>query len=192
MVRSISSNRARREDRQIFTLLRLGDPDAVAYWLQTYEPRLYKHLLAKVGNPQDAQELTQDTFMSCLRHLPLFRGDAMIWTWMVAVARHEVADYFRKKYAKKALQLLPLSEFLLATKLETTQEIAEQVGAALSHMSHSSRELLLEKYVDGKRVAMIAREQNQTEKAVESQLYRARIEFREQYAEAAAIYDADK
>lgn len=178
---------SQQEDAQIIALLKLGDPDAVAYWLQTYERRLYRFFLSKVSHPSDAQELTQDTFMSCLKHLPLFRGDSKIWTWMMSVARHEVSDYFRKKYAKRALQLLPLSELLLTTKLESTEELADQVGQALSRMSAVSRELLLQKYVDGKRVAVIAAEQDQSEKSIESQLYRARLEFREQFVAVTTV-----
>lgn len=170
------------EDQQILALLRLGDPEAVAYWLQNYEQRMLRFVATKVSVKQDAQELVQDIFMSCLRHLPLYRGEATIWTWMVSVARHEIADYYRKKYAKKALQLLPLSEFLLSVKVGDAHDVAEQVGVVLSRMSTRSRELLLEKYVDGKAVATIAREQDKTEKAIEAQLYRARNEFRDQFA----------
>lgn len=136
---------------------------------------------------QDVQELVQDVFMSCLRHLPLYRGEATIWTWMVSVTRHEIADFYRKKYAKKALQLLPLSELLLSVQIGDAHEVAEQVSTVLSRMSERSRELLMQKYVDGRAVASIAREQAKSEKAVEAQLYRARNEFREQYAVVAAL-----
>ncbi|MEX0896306.1 MAG: RNA polymerase sigma factor [Patescibacteria group bacterium] len=177
-----ASAQQQKEDRQILSLLRLGDPDAVAYWLQHYEQWLERFVATKVSEKSDVQELVQDIFMSCLQHLPLYRGDAAIRTWMISVARHEIADYYRKKYAKKALKLLPLSELLLSAKVNDAHDVAEQVGAVLSRMSTRSRELLMQKYVDGKAVATIAQEQDSKEKAVEARLYRARNEFREQYS----------
>lgn len=169
------------EEAQIVELLKIGDPSTVEYWYNNYQPKLTSYVALKVENAADVKEIVQDTFMSCLKHLPLFRGNSSLWTWMVSVTRHEVADYYRKKYAKKALKMLPLSQLLLGTPIGDSHQTSEKVRLVLAQMSHETRELLLKKYVDGMKVADIAQDLDRTAKSVESQLFRARAEFRQLY-----------
>jgi RNA polymerase sigma-70 factor (ECF subfamily) len=162
--------------------LRAGEPKAVQEWYQSYEKRLLRYILSRVSNLNDAEELVHDTFLSCLQSLPLFRGESGVWTWMVHVAQHEVADYFRKRYAKKFLHCLPLGERIIFDDLRDAHEVASEVHHILKKMAHEHREILLMKYVDRKSVQQIARELSRTVKSVESILFRARIEFRSLYA----------
>ncbi len=169
-------------EQQFLADLKNASPQAVRQWYEQYSPKLLRHLLSKVVNPSDAEELTQDVFLSCLKSLPLFRGESSIWTWMLRVAQHEVADYFRKRYAKKFIFALPLSEFLPTQPVHNSEEVAQLVMAVLQQMKQEHREILLMKYLDGKRVLQIASETGRTVKSVESILFRARDEFRELYA----------
>jgi RNA polymerase sigma-70 factor (ECF subfamily) len=171
----------RLEESQIIELLKLGDPAAVEYWFSEYENRMTHFFSQRIESTQDVHELVQETFVACLKQLPLFRGESSIYTWMISIAQHQVADFYRKKYAKKALQYLPLSQFLLDTKIDDAHETAEKVKQVLTKMSTSSCELLQKKYVDGKKVAEIAIELGKSVKSIESELFRARIEFKELY-----------
>ncbi len=169
------------DDQQLLLQLKQGDPHAVELWFKLYHKKLLKLILMKVSIKKDAEEIAQDTFMSCLKHLPLFRGESAIWTWMVKISQHEVADYYRKRYAKKAIHALSLDEFLLSTKIDNAHDTSEKVKLALSKMSQEYREILLMKYVDNKKVKEIAAILGRTIKAVESDLFRARVEFKEIY-----------
>ena len=62
---------------------------------------------------------------------------------MMHILQHEVADYYRKRYAKKFIHLFPLSEFLLQEPVESADEVAEHVKHVLAAMAEESRELLL-------------------------------------------------
>lgn len=172
-----------KTDAKLFSKLKSGDAKAVQEWFEAYHDRLLKFVTVKVSSEKDAEEIVQDTFMSCLRHLPLFRGNSSIWTWMCTIARHEVADYFRKKYAKKAIHALALDEMLLSVPIDDAHHISEKVKVALAKLKKEYRELLLLKYVDKKKVKEIAQELGRSVKAVESDLFRARIAFREVYAQ---------
>lgn len=171
----------RLEESQIIELLKMGDPTAVEYWFSEYQDRLSQFFSERVESVADVKELVQETFIACLKQLPLFRGEAGIYTWMIAIAHHQVADFYRKKYAKRALQYLPLSQFLLEAKIDDAHESAEKVKLVLAAMSHYSCELLQKKYVDGKKVAEIAQELGKSVKAIESELFRARVEFKDLY-----------
>jgi RNA polymerase sigma-70 factor (ECF subfamily) len=170
-------------DQQLLADLRTGDSRAVALWFQEYHDRLLKYVVSRISIEKDAEELVQETFMNCLKHLPLFRGNASIWTWMCGIAKHEIADYFRKKYAKKALKTLPIGEMLLADSPMSAPHQVEVVQKILSHMNQGYGELLLKKYLDKKKVTEIATEVGRSVKAIESDLFRARQEFKVLWAQ---------
>jgi RNA polymerase sigma-70 factor (ECF subfamily) len=170
------------QDALLLSRLKSGDPKAVQSWFQQYHDKLFSLVCHKISNEKDAEELVQDTFLSCLKHLPLFRGESSIWTWMARICQHEVADYYRKRYAKKFIHAFPLSELLLAEPVYDSHEVSQKVKKVLHTMANEEREILLMKYVDKKKVKQIAQELGKTVKSVESILFRARIEFRDLYA----------
>ncbi|NCN06347.1 MAG: RNA polymerase sigma factor [Candidatus Pacebacteria bacterium] len=170
-------------EKQLIVRLKRGQSSAVRQWFTLYHDRMLRYVRNKVGDPQDGEELVQETFLNALRQLPLFRGDASLWTWMIAIARHEIADYYRKRYAKKALHTVPLLDALLTKPLDDTSEISQLVTTCLARMQAHSAELLRLKYIDKKRVTEIAGVFGKTVKAIESELFRAREEFRIVYSQ---------
>lgn len=160
-------------DSTLLPRLKAGEKAAVREWYHAYSGKLHRWVVKKVRTEADAEELVQDIFMSCLKHLPLFRGESAIWTWMVRIAQHEVADYYRRYYAKKTLKCLPLVEQWLE-QVEYRADLKHELKDALAQLSREYQELLLMKYVDRRRVKDIAAELGRTVKAVESDLFRAR------------------
>lgn len=170
------------EDGLLLSQLKFGQAKAVRTWFNTYHDRLFHFIAQKVSIEKDVEELVQDTFLACLKHLPLFRGESNIWTWMTRIAQHEVADYYRKRYAKKFIRSFPLSELLPLHDMSDVHEISQKVRQVLANMASDEREILLMKYVDQKKVKQIAQEMGRTAKSVESILFRARVEFRKLYS----------
>jgi RNA polymerase sigma factor (sigma-70 family) len=170
------------DEKQFLEQLKSGDEAAVKNWFDTYYLRLLHIVESRVSDKKDAEEIVQETFLNCLKHLPLFLGKSSIWTWMNSIARHEIADYFRKKYAKKALQTIPLSDLLPLNQISDSDEVSQKVIRVLSQMKAYYQELLMLKYADGKKVAVIADEMNKSIKSIESDLYRARQEFKQLWA----------
>ncbi len=165
-------------EKVLIEALKTGNELAVEYWFKKYRLKLKKIALGKISNPQQASEIVQETFINCLQTLNLFKGNSSLLTWMQSVLRHEIADYYRKRYAKKFIQTIPLSDFLLEQNYRDAASSAELVSLVLKRMVQKNRELLLKKYVDCKRVKEIALEMGNTVKAVESDLFRAREEFK--------------
>lgn len=167
------------DEQQLITQLKTGNAHAVKVWFDTYNLRLLRVVGARVSNKKDAEEIVQQTFLNCLKHLPLFLGKSSIWTWMNSIARHEIADYFRKKYAKKALQTIPLSDLLPLQQVSDSEDVSQKVNKVLAQMRQDYTELLLLKYSDGRKIAEIAKQCNKSCKSIESDLFRARKEFKE-------------
>lgn len=158
--------------------LKRGDEQAVEYWFQKYRAPLRQVALSRLPSEVVAQEIVQETFINCLQTINLFKGKASLLTWMQSVLRHEIADYYRKAYAKKIIRTTPLADLLLEQGASDSWGTADAVTAVLRQMLARHRELLLRKYVDCQRVKDIAVELGMSDKAVESGLWRARQEFK--------------
>ena len=168
-------------DHALLEDLRLGLPEAVSIWYKKYSPQIQRFVSRKVSSESDVEEIVRETFLKCLRHLPLFQGKASIKTWMIKIASHEVADFYRKRYAKKFIHAIPLTHLLQIEDVKNMHETAESVKEVLKGMRQDYRELLLLKYVDHISVKEIATLMQRSVKSIESDLFRARKEFRVLY-----------
>lgn len=177
-------------ETHIIEQLKKGNKVAVHLWYKTYAPKLRRFFLAKVKHASDVDELTHDTFLSCLSSLPLYRGDAGLYGWMLSIARHELADYYRKLYAKKVISVLPLGEQLLDVATHETADIEHVVQGVLRMLPEAIRELLSLKYIDRLSVEKIAQELSTDPHAIQGRLYRARNAFKKAYKEMKEGYDS--
>jgi RNA polymerase sigma-70 factor, ECF subfamily len=74
-----------------------GDQHAFAQLVQRHQDRVYRLCLRIMGNPDDAHDAAQDTFLSLFRKLDQFRGDAAFTTWLHRVGVNACYDSLRKK-----------------------------------------------------------------------------------------------
>jgi RNA polymerase sigma-70 factor (ECF subfamily) len=74
-----------------------GDGDAFASLVKRHERRVYNLSLRMTGNEEDARDATQDAFLSALRKLSSFRGEAAFTTWLHRVTVNACYDVLRKK-----------------------------------------------------------------------------------------------
>ncbi|MGD9129400.1 MAG: RNA polymerase sigma factor [Candidatus Woesebacteria bacterium] len=177
----MSKKNKQLNDLKLISQIKRGNAAAIKQWFLSYQPILLNIALKKVKTTEDAEELVQETFISCLKNATLFQEKSSLQSWMIAILRHEIADYYRKLYAKKAIRTLPLGELLLKSPVNDSHETSNKVKEVLKKMMKEKRELLLLKYVDKKKVKEIAKRLGRTTKSVESDLFRARKEFRELY-----------
>jgi RNA polymerase sigma-70 factor (ECF subfamily) len=166
------------QDNALTTDLKLGLPEAVEIWYRKYYPVVHKFIALKIDNNKDVEEITRETFLNCLRDLPLFQGRSSLKTWMLRIASHEVADYYRRRYAKKFIKAIPLSHLLFTEDPKNMHETSVYVVEVLRRMRAEYKELIILKYVDNLSVKEIAMTINRSIKSVESDLFRARKEFR--------------
>jgi RNA polymerase sigma-70 factor (ECF subfamily) len=63
--------------------------------------------LRVLGDPDDAHDATQDTFLTVVRKLSQFRGDAAFTTWLHRVTVNACYDILRKRRRQPLLRLVP-------------------------------------------------------------------------------------
>jgi len=74
-----------------------GDADAFERIYQQHCRRVYALCLRMAGNPSEAEDLTQDAFLTVLRKIRTFRGESAFSTWLHRVTVNLVLMRFRKK-----------------------------------------------------------------------------------------------
>lgn len=70
-------------------------------WVEEHGDILFRFALARVRNTHVAEELVQETFLGALRAKDTYSGRASEQTWLVAILRHKIVDYFRR-HAREA------------------------------------------------------------------------------------------
>jgi RNA polymerase sigma-70 factor (ECF subfamily) len=75
---------------------RAGDPAAAARFVQATQADVWR-LCAYLGDPREADDLTQETYLRAFRALPRFAGRSSARTWLLAIARRTCADGIRER-----------------------------------------------------------------------------------------------
>lgn len=164
-----------------------GKRGAATRFYRELAPAVRRYLKVKLARSEDVEEITQDVFLSALDSLPLFRGEAEITTWLLSIARHEVADYYRKRYVRRVVEkTAPLLEELLVDVKTPEFELKKQQTRrrfvkAYTKLSQQHQDILSYKFELGMSVKEIAGKMEMGFKATESALYRARMAFRVEY-----------
>lgn len=74
-----------------------GDPRAFELIVLRHRSRVYAVCVRILGDHQDAEDAAQETFLSALRKLDRFRGDALLTTWLHRIAVNACYDRLRKR-----------------------------------------------------------------------------------------------
>jgi len=72
----------------------IDDPES---WVDYYGDFLYRFALSRIKDPAVAEDLVQETFLAALRGRENFKGHSAGRTWLVAILKHKIVDYIRKK-----------------------------------------------------------------------------------------------
>ena len=162
-----------------------GEPDRAAFlaFYQEAVPEVYGYFLHRCGDSSTAEDLTSETFLAAARNLEDGRPVPLEIAWVIGVARHKLADHWRRRARDDRLRdALEQDPEPVDDPWDVTldQLRATDVLAALG--PHHRIALTL-RYVDGLPVAEVAELLGRTPNATEALLVRARSAFRRVYLE---------
>jgi len=167
-----------------------GDQGALAEFYNRYIDAVYRFVYHQVGgNVQDAEDITQETFITAINSIDTFRGESRVYVWLCGIAWRKASDLRRRRDHSKTPQATADEELqqLSASAEETSVEEAierealrERIWQVLQALPEHYRQALILKYVEEFKVSEIALIMGKSEKAVESLLVRAREAFKAQ------------
>jgi RNA polymerase sigma-70 factor (ECF subfamily) len=103
---------------------------------------MYRYVYSKVGNREEAEDLTSQIFIKAVRGVDTERGAQSIQKWLFQVARTTIADYWRMHYrgATSSLEELldagwegPAEEEPLALSVEPAERVQRLLAALPEH-----------------------------------------------------------
>jgi len=78
--------------------LRSGDRAEYARLVENYYQPIYRLALKMLGNPQDAEDILQETFIKVFKHINTFDERSSLSTWIYRIATNEALMFLRKKH----------------------------------------------------------------------------------------------
>ena len=148
-----------------------------------YQGAIYGYILGMVGNPEQAQDLTQDTFVKAYKALPGMR-DLALPAWLYRIATNTALDALRHRRRLTWLPFAPGDDDRIpAPALDLPAHLAEHeaVRHALARLTPPQRACLLLRARDGLSIDEIAHALRMSKGNVKITLYRAKERFRAAY-----------
>jgi RNA polymerase sigma-70 factor (ECF subfamily) len=118
--------------------------------VQEFQRPVYWLIRRMVVDHDDANDLTQDTFVSVWQHLDDFRGESKLFTWIYKIAYNEALGFI-KRQKKRAQVPLESVERKLSSQLEEDHyfqgdEIQKKLQMAIQSLPPQQRLIFTMKY----------------------------------------------
>jgi RNA polymerase sigma-70 factor (ECF subfamily) len=176
---TIPPDDVRDRPRTLEALVR--DPVAFRDWYDVTLPRVYRYLLARVGEAWLAEELTQQTFVEAIRQRRQFDGRSDVVTWLCAIGRNKLVDHYRRSGREAARHARLVAVHGDSPDGSAAFDERDAIHTALAELPQDQRLALIFRYLDQMTVREVAAQLGRSEKATESLLSRGRDAFRQAY-----------
>ena len=103
-VSNIVSTWTERDDAELVVAGKAGNQDAFAQLVQRHQRRVFNLVFRMLQQYEEANEVTQETFLAAWQGLPSFRGDARFSTWLYRIAYNCCLKQLEQRKRDKALQ----------------------------------------------------------------------------------------
>lgn len=152
------------------------DPEAFAELVHRYQERIYHLTYRMIGKADDAEDLTQETFVRCYSALGSFRMGARFAPWLYRIAVNLCLNYRQRRRWPLPLpespEAGPQQPSLEDTVLQRERE--REVQRALRHLPEVYRAVLILRHYQGLSYEEIAEALGVPLGTVKTRLFRAR------------------
>ena len=173
--------------------LKGGDRAEFARLVDAYSAPIYRLGLRMLGDPQDAEDVLQETFLKAYRALPAFEGRSSLSTWLYRIAVNEALMLLRQKRPdtvsideereteegeQEPVQIVDWGALPEEELLST--ETRKALDDAIQRLPSTLRSVFLLRDIEGLSVRQTAEALEVSEAVVKTRLLRARLWLREQ------------
>ena len=165
-----------------------GDQAAFAAIFTRYERRIYSFIYRMMGDPDDAYDLTQDTFLKAYRALGKTDDELNVNAWLHRIASNACMDLLRRRQRVRWLPWETAKHDRPSARAEDDPErtllggeTQTAVQRVLAAMSPRNRQAMILREYEGLSCEDIGEVMGVSRSAVKSMLFRGREEFRKLY-----------
>jgi RNA polymerase sigma-70 factor (ECF subfamily) len=175
-------------DQELIRRAREGCGAAIRSLYERYAPRVYATIRRFADDEALAEDWAQEAWVSAIRALPAFRGDAKFSTWLHRIAVNSALQG-RRYRARRAGREMALPEVLPADPNRDRPLLRLRLEGALQELPPGMRQVLLLHDVEGYTHEQIAESLGVTAGTSKSQLFKARARMRELLGGTAAAVE---
>ncbi len=158
-----------------------GDHTAFGQLVRAYERPVYNLTLRMLGDPEEAEDAAQETFLRAYTRLATYEPSRKFVNWLLSIASHYCIDRLRRRTRAPQVSLEdPLPPQWLASEQDrpdqvmTEKQERELVRNILEVLPPDYRASIILRYWYDMSYEEIAAATGSTESAVKSRLHRAR------------------
>jgi RNA polymerase sigma-70 factor (ECF subfamily) len=171
---------------------RKGGVDAFTALVNRYEGNIFRLARHITQNPEDAEDVLQETFLKAYEHLADFQGNSKFYTWLVRIAVNQSLMKLRKRKSDASVSLddpYDTGEETVTREIAiwdpnpeltySREEIREILERAIEGLPPTFRAVFALRDIEGLSTEETATMLNLSVPAVKSRLLRARLRLRE-------------
>ena len=83
-------------DAELVAHILAGSSEHFEMLYESYFPRVYRFALKRLGDPAEAEDVTQEVFLTVFKVLGSFEGKSTLLVWIFGITRNTVNRRFRK------------------------------------------------------------------------------------------------
>lgn len=166
-------------------MVKFGKLNFIELLFTRYQKQLYNYFLKCTMNPDESQDLTQNTFIRVMKYRQSYKVKHGFRVWLFQIARNQVRDYFRITRVYNN-QFSPVEHLQSTADEEIDREQLvreEKLHKALAKLPPDKRELLVMGKFQGLKYEEIAVIRHMSVGAVKVQIHRTIAELRRIYFE---------
>ena len=171
---------------RLISLCLAGDPYAIEIFVRLYETGVYRLALSIVGDPADATEITQETFISALRSLSSYQEKKSFKAWLYTIALNHSRSMIRKRKSLARLRSVLTAIFKIDHQKQVLPEDAiiqnekeAILWTALNQLDEKFRTVVLLRYFHELSITEISEILSVNEGTIHSRLHSARDKLRD-------------
>ncbi len=168
-------------ERECLLSAQKGDQQAFAQIVQSYQRPVYNLCYRMLGNQQEAEDATQETFIRAYTNLDRFNPDRKFINWVLTIASNHCVDRLRKRRINWSsleddpyVEKIPMPESIDPHRNAERRETSDQMQQWLDQLSPDYRTPVVLLYWYGYSYEEIAETMGISVPAVKSRLHRAR------------------
>ena len=179
------SNRMPQTDIATVALARGGDSEAFRALVERHSRAVYRLAHRMTGNPSDAEDVVQETFLKAYRQLGRFESRANFSTWLHRIAVNCSIDLIRSRPHREASHDAADLETIggadagdenrqhTPERLMLSTEVQERINTAMSALSHRERAAFVLRHFEGNSIEDISRSLGLKTNATKHSIFRA-------------------
>lgn len=145
--------------------------------------RVYRHVYYRVSNQDDAEDITQETFVKAWKAIDKYKSTgAPFVTWLVTIAGHLVIDYYRSRQkvviTSEVYEKVPVSVDSDPEKQAELNFNSVLIKEAIHKLKGDKQKVILMHFIDGFSYEEIAKALNKSQGAIRVIQYRALDDLR--------------